>query len=418
MQKLKTKKLTKYIASTGVLATSIISVNADIIYTDINPDHEVGQFHNTKVSEYYDIILDGDTMFRVGNFHSYYTWNSMSNKVRNAIWIEGVGQNQVIADYYFDGADTLNDGYVLNAFSTNNLINETQSFQTKGWLGVFSYEVWSTGSNGAGSVGGFGNTTDKYVGVKFQINSNSHFGWLRFTVGSGLGTFSFYDYAYQDCPNIKIKAGDQSDVKANTLDLGINALNTGENPADIEVSFSLSVADSTVSGYRLIAVKESKAATFSASMAKGIPSSSYISVGDSIISFSQALSSSTLDSDGDAIAGGGEGYRMFALSLPDGKNSNSIEISLQSDLFLNGVDGVSELDSEIELYKSNNVLTLNTRTNLSGFISVFSIDGKMQFSNEINTKSTQINTETWDKGIYIIQLTNESGLNYSKKIIL
>lgn len=66
-----------------------------------------------------------------------------------------------------------------------------------------------------GSSGNWLGETNRYVGVKFQINDQPHFGWVRITVVNPTGTkgdvtATITGYAYETVPNRNIKAGHTS----------------------------------------------------------------------------------------------------------------------------------------------------------------------------------------------------------------
>ena len=213
---MKNQKLLKYLTAGSALAIAGVS-NADIVYVDVDPDHTVPQFHNTGVEEFFNIIIGNDTVMKIGNFHSYWTSNSVSSGnpgstgTWNGLWAEGQyysslnssSRNAVVQLGSFNGdplADTL---------QFLDIIGASNNWNTWGWLGYFS--VWGSGS-GNGIVGNFNDVNEKYIGARFNINGSIHYAWLRFDVSSYFSTFSFKDYAYQDCPDVPIFAGQKSDT--------------------------------------------------------------------------------------------------------------------------------------------------------------------------------------------------------------
>jgi hypothetical protein len=59
------------------------------------------------------------------------------------------------------------------------------------------------------SVGAWRNVTNRYLGLKFQINGKTHYGWARLNVTGGFGTIAatLTGYAYETIPNKPIIAG-------------------------------------------------------------------------------------------------------------------------------------------------------------------------------------------------------------------
>ena len=66
---------------------------------------------------------------------------------------------------------------------------------------------------GMGSVGRWKDVRKRYLGLKFQINGTTHFGWARLTVGLHGSRIIAYlsGFAYETTPNTPIVAGQTSD---------------------------------------------------------------------------------------------------------------------------------------------------------------------------------------------------------------
>jgi hypothetical protein len=69
-------------------------------------------------------------------------------------------------------------------------------FQTLNYADcTFSFDNWCP------------NQGDKYLGLRFEIAGQIHFGWARIEVGTTAGDWLIKDYAYHDTPNAPINAG-------------------------------------------------------------------------------------------------------------------------------------------------------------------------------------------------------------------
>lgn len=62
------------------------------------------------------------------------------------------------------------------------------------------------------SFGPWLGVTGRYLGLKFMINGEVHFGWARMTVGKRLSHVVLTGYAYETIPNRPIKAGQISET--------------------------------------------------------------------------------------------------------------------------------------------------------------------------------------------------------------
>jgi hypothetical protein len=70
----------------------------------------------------------------------------------------------------------------------------------------------------SGARGHWVNVNDKYLGLRFKIGSDTHYGWARMSVGSSGDTWVIKDYAYNATPDESINAGQK------TLAIGNNEL--------------------------------------------------------------------------------------------------------------------------------------------------------------------------------------------------
>jgi hypothetical protein len=72
-------------------------------------------------------------------------------------------------------------------------------------LGVVMAEVFGYG-NFSSARGPWVNTTNRYLGIKFLINGQVHYGWARLSVSKGLNAV-LTGYAYETIPNVTIVEG-------------------------------------------------------------------------------------------------------------------------------------------------------------------------------------------------------------------
>ena len=60
----------------------------------------------------------------------------------------------------------------------------------------------------ASQAGNFCGAGDKYLGVRFDLSGDTHYGWIRVNVAADCSRITIKDYAYEDAPDTPIKAGD------------------------------------------------------------------------------------------------------------------------------------------------------------------------------------------------------------------
>ncbi|QNJ96956.1 T9SS type A sorting domain-containing protein [Constantimarinum furrinae] len=184
MKKITTKKLSKRLSQYGALSLAIAGVSdaaGQIIYTDIDPDE-------TITGSNYMLDLDGDTsidydIIARSDVPAVRVYNSNSNSI--------LGLN-------FGG----NYNYPL-ALSSGAPISSGQNFyqhsvyQTLNWGGcTYTNSQWCGGQ------------VDKYLGLRFNIGGDTHYGWVRLDVPADGSNFTIKDYAYESTPDMAIAAGD------------------------------------------------------------------------------------------------------------------------------------------------------------------------------------------------------------------
>lgn len=69
-------------------------------------------------------------------------------------------------------------------------------------------DAWANGGQGV---------TNGYLGLKFEIDKQTHFGWARLSVGPGNALATLTGYAYETTPNTPINAGQTQDSDQNRV---------------------------------------------------------------------------------------------------------------------------------------------------------------------------------------------------------
>ena len=207
MKKSLQNKLKMYSSvAAGVLIAS--SAGAQIVYTDVNPDTTLNTFPSS-----FDIDFNGDLTpeFRMKLYmtSSSSPWHlarvfpmSSLNEVMATSYVDVLNLNDVISSsqsFYNAGASVSSSDWKLDLFEL------AQSTYTQG--GNTYTNTYTDGNWG-------GTNTDKYIGVKFEITGNTHYGWIRVDADLSTTTTSTWaitikDYAYQSIADSSILAGDK-----------------------------------------------------------------------------------------------------------------------------------------------------------------------------------------------------------------
>jgi len=176
----------------STLAASLLAganvADGAIVYKDINPD--VTKTQTSVGSSSYDVDMDSDnnTDFTINVTMYSGTYSgvgvTISPSLNNSIATKGVGNSYIVAMNLNDSIKTS-----LNWYG--------------GSAALLAGKITSPATE---TRGDFANTTDKYVGVKFVSGAKTYYGWIRLDVGD-YNSFTIKDLAYQNTPNVGLKAG-------------------------------------------------------------------------------------------------------------------------------------------------------------------------------------------------------------------
>jgi len=209
------KKITQKLAAYSALAAGVVaagnSADAQIVYVDVDPDETYIADHQLDLDLNSDGIVDFSLMIGAGD-------------TRNMVRLEPEMGNEALGS----AAGNFFYPFTLNL---NDPINDAQTI----WNGTANGSILTMAwvYTAGGSYGNWLNVTDKYLGLRFFIGTDVHYGWVRFDVTcnpQGV-TVVFKDYAYNTTPDQGIDAG-QMTIGVNeaaTLDANIFTANNRLN---------------------------------------------------------------------------------------------------------------------------------------------------------------------------------------------
>jgi hypothetical protein len=209
MKKTTSSKLSKQLAKYGALTAAIAGVadaSGQIIYTDVTPD-----FTGAGGDEYFlDLNNDGTNDFRI--------FNTAGSSGEFYLFAQPLtASNDVLA------SNSGNFGYPF-ALSSGAPISNGANF----WLNNgYSTGYLSLNYNNC-SFGNWCSVTDRYLGLRFNIGGNTHYGWARLDVpNNAASSWTVKDYAYNTTAGDPINAGQETlSVESNSIqDIRIVALN-------------------------------------------------------------------------------------------------------------------------------------------------------------------------------------------------
>ncbi|MEO6169163.1 MAG: T9SS type A sorting domain-containing protein [Chitinophagales bacterium] len=192
------EKLKSYSLLAGSIVASSFVAQAQIIYTDVNPDVELGgtvPVSYPEVSSYnIDMNHDGEVDFKINvnikaPLDGAFSFNENMDAASNP---SNLIHSYTIEYAAFAFKDDLGDSIPFGP-SFYGFNNVNFAFQT---AGAISY-VWN-------------NQVDKYVAVRFQDGVDNYFGWVRLDVNTNgsVPNIVIKEFAYEQTPGDKIAAGD------------------------------------------------------------------------------------------------------------------------------------------------------------------------------------------------------------------
>jgi len=230
------------------------SVNAKIIYTDVSPDLVTVPSSTATFDVDMDNDMNPDFRFTCVDVSGLRFIIAQAGQIglSNAIMIDTTGGN-----YY---AKALSSNSSIGPSSTVwHTMSATNPTLLADFLGAYD-GLWI-------------NSQDYYLGVKFLIGSNYHYGWVRMNINQTTSVTTLKDYAYDDQPNTMIPAGalPGADIATNIIasDIAENS-----NGTDMQVTFNKASDENTVDHYRVIVVKDT-ASNFNLSAAQAVPAARY-----------------------------------------------------------------------------------------------------------------------------------------------
>jgi len=179
------------ISLTGLVILMPGLADAEVIFT---PAHRVLQLHGPGESFFsLDVNNDGqpDFIVYIGQGSSHSSGNLSFNAELAAF---GYGSNRVMSN---------SKGNWQAALPHGEMIGPEKKFDnTAQWMAACQFINFRGGSGGP-----WRNVTNRYLGLKFVVDGEIHYGWARMTVQTSCGyTVVLTGYAYETVPNKPIRA--------------------------------------------------------------------------------------------------------------------------------------------------------------------------------------------------------------------
>jgi len=181
-------------------------VLSQIIYTDVTPDDTLVPDY---VSDSHLIDFNGDLTPELVIFSSKQDTVITLPVTISGLAISTFGNTEIIAQISTIGnedvviADTLSHGYLIDG-SSAYLSSATPSVFPGVGLGI-KIDIVSL------TAGDFIDNGNLFFGVKFELGTNIHYGWVQVKIATDASSGIIYDFAYQSIADSSILAGNVED---------------------------------------------------------------------------------------------------------------------------------------------------------------------------------------------------------------
>jgi hypothetical protein len=170
----------------GVAALALVQPAAgEIVYTPTNVLISVGGLNSYAL----DLNADGTTDFLI-------------NEVARQSIDQSGGTSLVFARPAMMGNGIVGYGGRASALQAGDSIGSGKAFNGGKMASLFTFMTSEFQIRGK-----WGDVKNRYLGFKFQINGETHYGWARLNVGGKPLVANLTGYAYETVPNMPIVAG-------------------------------------------------------------------------------------------------------------------------------------------------------------------------------------------------------------------
>ena len=199
---MKTQLTKKFYALLIIAILLIGKANAQIVYTDVNPDQALGSV--------YQLDLNNDAIVDFSISHSFTHTSYTTGNIMYRCYHNHYAYSNSIATYNLGGV-AVSSGYA-SALPGFTVIDSSLIWNTGTYTLASSSQNTTTGfcphTNTYSSSGNWNGASDKYLGLRIKINGLTYYGWAR--LSGGATGFTIKDYAFNNVADQPILAGENS----------------------------------------------------------------------------------------------------------------------------------------------------------------------------------------------------------------
>ncbi len=315
-------KLRSYALLAGGTLTGSVA-NADIIYTNIDPDSTLSMDQDFIII---DIDNNSTPDFRIDFMTT--ASSSISFYYKRFAKARGLNSASLVASSG-PGPAVMAKGEPVSYQATGSRY-WVDSFSEFGNLGSYTYRDYMGFSTNKIVNGNWPGETNKYLGIRLKVGLDSLYGWIRLSVDDSMKTLTVKDYAYESIPGKSIEAGARQAEAVSGSSIVLSDVGDNGNASDIRIRFNKLADESVIARYDVFLVKATEASGFdlqAANSASLLGHAEFVPKTGSNIDIT--LSANTVDKNGDPIQVG-VAYRAFVLTVANGANTTINNLSSQS----------------------------------------------------------------------------------------
>ena len=220
--------LKKFSALIVMMMFSIVTTNAQIVYTDVIPDKTV----DTNEGVYHlDLNSDGINDFNI-TYDTTFISKTCGGTPRTGtniyIRITPLDSNEVGNDNLYPVALLLNSQIDSGSCKWKNNVNQ-----------ILEKREWYCGASRRGYFwsgryyGNWYGAVNKFIPLRLDVSAQKYYGWVRLNIASEALSFTVKDYAYNSIPNQTILAGDTTTAPTGIIEKSYaSSINLFPNPSN------------------------------------------------------------------------------------------------------------------------------------------------------------------------------------------
>ena len=220
--------------------------NAQIVYTDVDPDLTITQTDIGSTVYALDINNDGITDA---------TLTASRTSTNNSVFLGTSNGSQALMCCPI---------LLTKAINFNVFIGSDASGTGASWTNDQQGRLRQVPTSGGGGHGGWGgnpipfgdwsNPMDRYLAIRFSLGGDWYYGWVRVSVSAGANSFTIRDYAYNGVPGEGILAGDMGSISTGISSSALQGMQVTPNPFTTTLSIALPTGTTGAVSYTVLSL--------------------------------------------------------------------------------------------------------------------------------------------------------------------